>query len=94
MEFYGFQPVPSLVIPVVYLQGDENPDDHQQDFPYGVQEVPAKLRFNDQALSELAEKAKHWLAVTLIKIMNFETRLKNIRPGRVQILKNTFASRD
>jgi hypothetical protein len=34
------------------------------------------------------------LAVTLIKIMNFETRLKNIRPGRVQILKNTFASRD
>ena len=41
------------------MQGDQDADDHQEDFPKGVQEIPLRVPARKQASSNLAEEVDH-----------------------------------
>jgi hypothetical protein len=48
-----------LFIPVIHLEGNQNPNHYQQDLPNGIQQVFAELVVYHESLTYLAEEAEH-----------------------------------
>ena len=58
----------SPLIPIINLQRNQYPDNHQQFLPNGIQQVFAGLivspdSYREEALADLAEEAEHQLVV-------------------------------
>ena len=75
--------------PGIDLQGDQNPDHHQQDFPNRIQEVPAEPTrrtcrprrvFREELLSDQAEKTKHEFGM-IAGLKYKKERSAQARPG-------------
>jgi hypothetical protein len=49
----------TVFIPVIDLQGDQNPDDHEHDFTNSVFEVFIGFAFNNKILADISKEFYH-----------------------------------
>jgi hypothetical protein len=80
MEDFLFRgPDLALFIPGIDLQGNEDPDNHKDDFPSRIQQVLAESVVGKEPLAYSAEGMEHWAGLVAVskyeKVTNRTARL-------------------